>query len=279
MSVDRGAAWRFIDSGAASGSFNMAADRAIMEAHAAGQAPATLRVYRWQPPAVSVGYHQRVAGNVRTDACAALGIEVCRRPTGGRAILHDREVTFSIVASESMLGTASVMEAYRVLAGPLVQALQSLGVNARLVDREPAVAASSARVSAGSPRPDGPGINPVCFAAKARCDIMVDGRKIVGSAQLRRERVILQQSSLPLHLELERGAQVFDGQDASRHDDVAQAATDLCAAAGREICFAEAAEALRTAFASALSIRLSREPLTEPEIRRARQLEPEHRVG
>ena len=279
MSIDRRAPWRFIDSGAAGGSLNMAIDRAIMEAHAAGQAPATLRVYRWQPPAVSIGYHQRVAGSMRTDVCAALGIEICRRPTGGRAILHDREVTFSVIASESILGTASVMEAYRLLAAPIVQAMRSLGVDARLVDREAAAGAPSLATRSAAPRPGGPGINPACFASKARCDIMVDGRKIVGSAQLRRDGVVLQQSSLPLHLEVERAAQVFEGQDAGQRDDMAQVAIDLCAAAGREVRFMEVAESLRAAFESELGIRMSREPLAEREIRRAEQLEPEHRAG
>jgi lipoate-protein ligase A len=269
-------AWRFVDSGAASGSLNMATDRAIMESHAAGQAPATLRVYRWEPPAVSLGYHQRLAGSVSVDACLRLGIDICRRPTGGRAILHDREVTFSVIASDSILGTASVMDAYRVLAAPIVAAMRALGVDARLVDRDAGERVSPpAAAPTAAPRA---AIDPVCFAAKARCDIMVDGRKIIGSAQLRRSGVVLQQSSLPLHLELERGALVFEGRHAQRPDDLAEVATDLCSAAAREIEFAEVADALRAAFESTLGFHLSEQALTPQERARAEQLEPEHRA-
>lgn len=278
MPVDRTKAWRFVHSGAAPGSLNMATDRAIMEAHAAGEAPATLRVYRWRPPAVSLGYHQRVAGSVSVEACRALGIDICRRPTGGRAILHDREVTFSVIASESILGTASVMEAYRLLAAPIIAAMRALGVDARLVDREAGERASRSAAAQGAAR-GGPAIDPACFAAKARCDIMVDARKIIGSAQLRRHGVVLQQSSLPLQLELERGALVFEGRNAERPDDLAQVATDLCSAARREIEFAEVTEALHAAFESRLDVRLAAQSLTPQESARAEALEPEHRAN
>lgn len=107
----RGEGWRFIDSGPGTGAENMAVDEAMLEGHAAGEVPATLRVYTWRPAAVSLGRFQREESGVDGEACRRLGIDVVRRPTGGRAILHtEEEVTFSIVVSAERLGTSGVMD-------------------------------------------------------------------------------------------------------------------------------------------------------------------------
>ena len=176
--------WRFIESGPRTGAENMAVDEAMSEAHAAGETSPTLRVYTWRPPAVSLGRFQRVESSVDLDACQRLGVDVVRRPTGGRAILHtDEEVTFSVVVSAARLGTMGVMEAYRALAGGIIGALRSLGLGARLVERQ--AGAGSARRAR----------DPACFAVKARCDLVVGSSKLVGSAQVQRDGTILQQNS------------------------------------------------------------------------------------
>ncbi|PON11393.1 lipoate--protein ligase family protein, partial [Candidatus Entotheonella serta] len=89
--------WRFLNTGDHSPGMNMALDEAILQACEAGVAPPTLRVYGWQPPALSLGYAQNVTKEVNVAACQRYGIEIVRRPTGGRAVLHDDEVTYSVV--------------------------------------------------------------------------------------------------------------------------------------------------------------------------------------
>jgi lipoate-protein ligase A len=229
--------WRFIDSGALTGAENMARDEALLEAHARGEIAPTLRVYGWRPPAVSLGRFQRVESSIDLEACRALGVDVVRRPTGGRAILHTaNEVTFSLVVSAARLGTTGVMDSYRALASGIVGALRSLGLDARLVERSGTTSPTMAQ-------------DPACFAVKARCDLVVGDAKLVGSAQVQRHGVILQQNSLPLRIDLGEWRKVF-----LRSDDAPRAA-GLCDAAGRDVGYAEVAEALRRGFAEALGVR------------------------
>lgn len=252
--------WRFVDSGRRSGAENMAVDQAMLKAHAAGETPPTLRVYGWRPPAVSLGRFQLVEGSVEAEACARLGIDVVRRPTGGRAILHtEEEVTFSVVVSAARLGTTGVMEAYRRLAGGIVGALRSLGLEARLVERAGAFGAAAR--------------DPACFAVKARCDLVVGSSKLVGSAQVQRGGVVLQQNSLPLRIRVEQWREVFLRPE-SRPE-----AVGLWEAAGRRIGCEEVAGALREGFGEALGVAFEEEGLGEGELGRLEELKEKARVS
>jgi lipoate-protein ligase A len=246
--------WRYVDSGPRPGAENMALDEAMLEAHAAGLVPPTLRVYGWHPPAVSLGKFQPLDATVDVASCRRLGVDVVRRPTGGRAILHTaEEVTFSLVVSVARLGTTGVMDSYRRLAGGTVAALRALGLEARLVERD---APANPRTT-----PD-----PACFAVKARCDLVVGNGKLVGSAQVQRRGYVLQQNSLPLRLATEDWPRVF------LRPAVAPEAVGLWEAAGREIPYAEVAVALRRGVAEAFGVRCEAAPLTEGELSAAQQL-------
>lgn len=250
----------------------MAVDVALLEAVRAGSSGPVLRFYRWTPPCITLGKFQPAAGNVQLETCARLGIEVAKRPTGGRAILHEHEVTFSIIITERDLPGAgtSIMETYRVLGAALVAGLQQLGLPAALVDHH-------ADARAGDPPSVTASGNPACFAAKARCDLMVQGRKIIGSAQLRKDGVILQQNSLPLTIDFPIWEEVFHR---SEWQAVAAAgAVDLWTAAGRHIPEAEVVEALRAGFTTALDADFLSSALTQAEAQRAGELEAEMRVG
>jgi lipoate-protein ligase A len=232
----------------------MATDEAMLEAHLAGDTLPTLRVYGWRPPAVSLGRFQPVESSVDLGACRRSGVEVVRRPTGGRAILHTpEEITFSLVVSSQRLGTSGVMEAYRSLARGIVAAMRVLGLEARLVERAALAPPGAAR-------------DPACFAVKARCDLVVGSAKLVGSAQVQRQGVILQQNSLPLLIRVQEWPAVF------RRTDRAPEAVGLCDAAGREVSYEEAAAALRQGFASAFGIRFQKGVLTEREATLAQAL-------
>jgi lipoate-protein ligase A len=215
----------------------MAVDEAMLEALCAGTTSPALRVYTWRPPAISLGRFQKAASSVDLDACKQRGIDVVRRPTGGRAILHtEEEVTFSIVASARRLGTTGVMDSYRALARGTIAALRSLGLDARLVERG-GRAASPLAAS-----------DPACFAVRARCDLVVGSSKLVGSAQVHRSGLILQQNSLPLRIRLDDWNGVF-----VRAAQAPQAA-GLWEAAGREVPYAEVARVLRAGFGEALGV-------------------------
>jgi lipoate-protein ligase A len=177
-------AWRFISSGPGRGSWNLALDEAIFRSVRDGSRPPTVRCYAWDPPALSLGYAQDCDGTVDRAACRARGIAVVRRITGGGAVLHDDEVTYSVASgpAPALFGTGLV-PAYRRIAGALVEALRELGVAAEAV--QPGGGARSPR-------------HPSCFAAAAGYEIAVGGRKIVGSAQRREGGAFLQQGSILL---------------------------------------------------------------------------------
>ena len=256
------ASWRLINSGPGTGSWNMAVDEAILEACIRGGVPPTLRIYSWQPPAISLGHFQPAEKALFMEACRAQGIEAARRPTGGRAILHDKELTFSITVPLSLMGTQGVMDSYRYLAGGILGMMRHLNVPAELVDRNSqSPHANAAATQKGTPA--------ACFAVKARCDLMVYGKKIVGCAQVHRNEVVLQQNSLPFVIEAEKWQEVFQGMAG-----VGDEAIGLWEAARREVPFDEAAAALVAGFKEALGIKFVTGDLTEAERCRALELIP-----
>lgn len=249
----------------------MAADVAIAEAARAGTARPTLRFYHWTPPCVTLGKFQPAEGNVQLDACAELGYDVVRRPTGGRAILHDYEVTFSIIIAEADLpgAGANIMESYRALGAALVDGLRRLNLPAELVDR-------NATTRAGDPPSLMAVGNPACFAAKARCDLMVSGKKLIGSAQLRKDGIIVQQNSLPLTIDFPRWDAVFHRSD---WEQVQRAgAIGLHDCAGHVIPYDDVVAALCAGFTAVLGVDLVPGALSADELARADTLMPEFAI-
>ncbi|MDA8442271.1 MAG: lipoate--protein ligase family protein [Peptococcaceae bacterium] len=172
--------WRLINSGHLPGAMNMAIDEAIMQAVAAGKAPPTLRFYGWEPACLSLGYAQK-ADEVAWNACTAYGIDVVRRPTGGRAILHDQEVTYSITAAEdNPLVSGTILESYLKISQGLVLGLRNLGIPAEIVAQKDAAKLGTA----------------ACFDSPSFYELAVNGHKIVGSAQTRHNGVVLQHGSI-----------------------------------------------------------------------------------
>jgi lipoate-protein ligase A len=155
----------------------MAADLACLDDVAAGAAP-VLRLYRWSPPALSLGRFQPET-DVDVDACRGLGVEVVRRPTGGRALLHGGDLTYAVAMLRPPGAAGHVDALYGMLAAGLVAGLAELGVAAAIGgDRGPA--------------------GPVCFAAAQGADLRVGDRKLCGSAQVQRGAVVLQHGSVLL---------------------------------------------------------------------------------
>jgi lipoate-protein ligase A len=172
-------AWRLVDDldAGIDAAGQMAADETLLDAVAAGASP-TLRLYRWVPPALSLGRFQPDA-DVDVDTCARLGVDVVRRPTGGQGLLHGGDITYAVVMPLPA-GTAGAIDAvYRWIADALIAGLRRVGVAAAVA------------------RHDGPA-GPVCFAGQQGADLRVGERKVCGSAQVRRHGAVLQHGSILL---------------------------------------------------------------------------------
>ena len=197
--------WRLLDSGAADARTNMGVDEAILSAHARGLAPPTMRFYTWQPPAVSLGRHQSAAEVLDEDACRRMGLDVVTRPTGGWAVLHDGDLCLSLVVSHRLLPVRGVMAGYRWISQGIARGMELLGLEAALIENvgEPRDVAAGSSLRSSPRCRDGYKAqqhrrSDLCFAAAAGSDIRVNGRKLIGSAQVHRSRVILQQNVIPL---------------------------------------------------------------------------------
>ncbi len=165
-----------------SGAMHMRRDAALLASHTDDD-PVRLRLYSWRPPAISLGHMQRAAQVLDLAACAAKGVDVVQRPTGGRAVLHWQEITYAVVASlrDERFGSR-LADAHRVIGECLAVGLDTLGIEVEF--SRP----SHAAVLGQSTAP--------CFASAGRCEVLVGGRKLVGSAQRRNARAFLQHGSL-----------------------------------------------------------------------------------
>jgi lipoate-protein ligase A len=253
--------WRLLDTGPGGAAWNMAVDEALLHSCMAGDSPPILRFYTWQPAGISLGHFQQPEKSLKLEACRSLGLEVARRPSGGRAIWHDREITFSIIAPLAALGTQGVMDSYRLLAGGIVAGLQRLDLPAQLVERT--------GQSRPLVKPTAESFPAACFAIKSRCDMVIGGKKIVGSAQVHKGGVVLQQNSLPYVVEADKWGEVFLGLNNQQ-----DGAIGLWQAAGREISNKEITAALVEGFKSALQFDFEPSVLTEKEIQWAETLAP-----
>jgi lipoate-protein ligase A len=260
------AAWRLIvDDQPRSGAANMALDQALAEACAAGERPPTLRFYRWQPPAVSLGRHQPVS-DLDAAAVEARAYEIVRRPTGGRAILHIDELTYSVAAPAGEPRVqGSVMDAYLRLSNALLAGLRELGLEGD---------------KAGGGVRAGPDVSAACFEVPSAYEITAGGRKLIGSAQSRRAGYVLQHGSLPLIGDIGRLVDVLALPPAQatelRHELVSRAATLAEALGVAEdspmVQFEYVTQALCRGFSATLNLALRPAQPSPDELRRAAQL-------
>jgi lipoate-protein ligase A len=254
--------WRLIVDPPQPGTLNMARDEAILEAVSQNDAPPTLRLYAWEPACLSLGYAQRVR-DVDQARLAAQGWHLVRRMTGGRAILHTDELTYSVTLPLThLLAAGGIIESYRRLSAALLRAVNQIGLNAN----------AERHTERQGERP-----GPVCFEVPSDYEITAGGKKLIGSAQVRRRNVLLQHGTLPLAGDVSRicEALVFpdDAARAANRLHVTQRATTLAAALGREVTWDEAATALVDAFHECFGIAFERASLSTAEQARVAQLE------
>ncbi|GAB4502986.1 MAG: lipoate--protein ligase family protein [Anaerolineales bacterium] len=254
--------WRLILHPAARGAWNMAVDEAILESAGRGDAPPTLRLYAWRPACLSLGYAQPAA-DVDFAALASFGWQVVRRPTGGRAILHTDELTYSVCAApDEPLLAGTVLESYNRLSAALMAACFALGLAVK--KEEHAVPSSAAQAG------------PVCFEVPSAYEIVAEGKKLIGSAQARKREGILQHGTLPLTGDLTRITRALVFADEAARARAAQKllarATTLQACLGREIAWETAAQAVVEAFSQTLGVAFQRAELSQAEQARAAEL-------
>jgi lipoate-protein ligase A len=192
--------WRFIDSQFQDSATNMAIDEAMLILHSQGKIPPTVRFYGWNPATLSIGYFQKAEKEIHLEAVQKYGLGFVRRPTGGRAVLHDQELTYSVIVSESHpIVPQSVTEAYRVISMGLLHGFQNLGLEAYFSTPT----TEKEREALKKPR------SAVCFDAPSWYELVVEDRKVAGSAQTRQKGVILQHGSILMDIDQDMLFDVF----------------------------------------------------------------------
>jgi lipoate-protein ligase A len=241
----------------------MAVDEAILEHIGRGESLPTLRLYAWDPACLSLGHAQPIV-DVDTARLRKNGWDVVRRATGGRAILHTDELTYSVIGSaEHPVLAGGVLESYNRLAQTLLHAATNLGLSVEL--KKPVAQVFNVTDN----------INPICFEVPSTYEITVNGKKLIGSAQARKKEGVLQHGSLPLTGDLTRICQalVFEDEAARQHaaQRLLRRATTVESALGRVVTWEEAAAAFIRAFETQLGLCFERGELSESESKRAEE--------
>jgi lipoate-protein ligase A len=261
------AIWRLLITPPLDGATNMAIDEAILQALAEGQGRPTLRFFQWEPACLSLGYNQHWQ-DIDEAACRALGYTWTRRPTGGRAILHTDEATYSLVIpQDDPRIEGGIVASYRVLSLGLLRGLEKLGVQAEQAGKEEVSA--SRQVARGGP---------VCFDTPSRYEITWQGKKLIGSAQLRRKKMVLQHGTLPLRGDLNRIIKTLNFSPEERDQQrqlLPERAITLEQILGRVVPFSEVVEALAQGFAEQFNLTLQEAALTPREQELAERLRRE----
>jgi len=238
--------FRLLETGFKSAAENMAVDEAISQLNSK-IGKTTVRLYGWKPPAVSIGYFQSLIEEVDLPQCKRFGVDVVRRITGGGAVFHDAELTYSFVTAESNgLVSKNILESYKQICNALVLGFKELGLQAEFVPLN---------------------------------DIIVNGRKISGNAQTRRNKTILQHGTILLKVDVEKMFSLLKVPNEKLKGkliaDVKQRVTSVEQELGKEISFEECADAMKKGFAENFNAELVKEELTLEEIELAEKIAAE----
>lgn len=253
--------WRLIVDIACDGPTNMAIDESILEAVGKDEALPTLRLFRWEPACLSLGYAQPAA-DADLNRAHAYGWDVVRRMTGGRAILHTDELTYSVaLPMNHPLIAGTIIDSYRRLSAALLAAVRAIGLEVNADKRTDRTAKA---------------VGSVCFEVPSDYEITADGKKLVGSAQVRKHNAALQHGSLPLVGDLTRicDALTFPTEATRRNarTRVIHRAVTLSDALGHAVTWEQAALAVVEAFAATFGLDFHESLLSPAEANRALEL-------
>lgn len=260
--------WYFINSGPCSPSYNMALDEALLDWHSEGLIPPVIRFYEWNPATLSIGYFQTVEKEIDIEAVKRLGLGFVRRPTGGRGVLHEHELTYSVIVTESYPSMpATVTEAYRVISEGLLLGFQNLGLNAYFSVPN----TDEQKENLKNPK------SAVCFDAPSWYELVVEGKKVAGSAQTRQKGVILQHGAILLDLDEDKLIQTFKFASEEVREKVrkglSQKAVSINKIISKPVTMEECKTAFKKGFADALEIELVEYNLTQEQKNYVKQLE------
>ncbi|TCW41168.1 lipoate--protein ligase family protein [Laceyella sacchari] len=253
--------WRFLPYEAHAPAMNMAIDEAILHLHREGKVPPTIRFYGWTQPTLSIGYFQKARKEIDFDTLQNKGFGFVRRMTGGRAVLHDQELTYSVIVEEAHpMMPKTVSESYRVISQGLLAGFKRLGLDASLAPPKGRTGEMSS----------------ACFDSPSDYELVVSGRKIAGSAQTRQKGIILQHGSILLDMDVEALFEVLLFPSDRVREKLKQAFTDKAVAirqlADREIGLEEVKQAFFEGFGEGMGIQLQTGELTNQEKELAQRL-------
>jgi len=239
--------WRLLKTENNTAAANMAIDRAVLVANSEGKVPPTVRFFTWKPPAISIGYFQSLEEEVDLDVCEKLGVDYVRRMTGGGAVFHDEELTYSIVIPESHSQIPkNIIESYGRICGALMNGLKHLGIESKYAP-----------------------IN----------DIITDGKKISGNAQTRKAKTVLQHGTILIDVDVDKMFSLLKVPNEKIKNkliaDVKQRVTSVKQILGEDIRFNEAAEAMKIGFEEEFNVELVEGTLTKEEIELTKKFERE----
>lgn len=233
--------FRLIDTGFNTASMNMAIDEALLNSDLP-----VLRLYQWKPAGLSLGYFQHIQ-QINTGYCKRNNMDIVRRPTGGNAVLHDKELTYSFIIDEKLM-PKSVTESYKKISTGILKALRLIGVDA----------AMNEEVEKGEK-------SPVCFNDPSWYEIVVDKKKIVGSAQKRVNGKLLQHGAVLIDVDVEKYCRCFNSFTPELFEKVKQRITSINNEVNKKVSYEKVAEAMRKGFEDELGIEFVEDELSKHE--------------
>lgn len=264
--------WNFINTGSKDPYYNMAMDEALLNFVSRGEIDPVIRFYTWNPATLSIGYFQRLQKEIDIDKVKEKGFGLVRRQTGGRGVLHDKELTYSVIVPESHPNMPStVTEAYRVISQGLLEGFKNLGFDTYFaVPKTP-----EERQKSKQPR------SSVCFDAPSWYELVVEGRKIAGSAQTRQKGVILQHGSILQDIDIDELFDMFIYKNERLKLKMKEAFVEKAVAindiSDEHITISQMEEAFEKGFKKGLNIELKPLELTEAQLAEVEELTEKYR--
>ncbi|PAK65456.1 octanoyltransferase [Staphylococcus caprae] len=264
--------WNFINTGSLDPYYNMAMDEALLNFVSRGEIDPVIRFYTWDPATLSIGYFQRLQKEIDIEKVKEKGFGLVRRQTGGRGVLHDKELTYSVIVPESHPNMPStITEAYRVISQGLLEGFKNLGFETYFaVPRS-----KEEREKLKQPR------SSVCFDAPSWYELVVEGRKIAGSAQTRQKGVILQHGSILQDIDIDELFDMFifknDRLKAKMKEAFVEKAVAINDISEKHITLEEMEQAFEEGFKTGLNIDFKPLKLSDQQMAEVKELEEKYR--
>ncbi|WP_080241855.1 lipoate--protein ligase family protein [Staphylococcus epidermidis] len=264
--------WNFINTGSKNPYYNMAMDEALLNFVSRGEIDPVIRFYTWNPATLSIGYFQRLQKEIDIDKVKEKGYGLVRRQTGGRGVLHDKELTYSVIVPESHPNMPStVTEAYKIISQGLLEGFKNLGFETYFAIPR----SKEERDKLKQPR------SSVCFDAPSWYELVVEGRKIAGSAQTRQKGVILQHGSILQDIDIVDLFDMFKFKNerlkAKMKENFVQKAVAINDISNQHITLNEMENAFEAGFKKGLNIDFKPLELTEKQLEEVQELEDKYR--